>query len=539
MRRLIWAAALLVVVAAVLLGAALLSLNRIIAHEHDHLLRQARAALGRDIAAGRITLHLWTGIGIRVDNLRVADDPRFSTADFARAASVIVQARLLPLLWGRLEVGRIDLAQPQIELIRDSAGEWNYASLGHGAPSTEARRDTSTPRTGTPAERLPFVITRANIADGTVTIIDRSRQPEETTRLTQVGVSVGDIGEDTPVSFSLDTALLENRRNVHLRGVAGPWHQAPGIPLRVDGSLGPIGPHALSVGDLHLEATLTPIGLDVSQLSGRAFDGSFQLTGQYPSRHDGEASLKGVLSNIALAQVLQLTMSDAPERLAGTGRLTVNLHAAGATAAAMRASLTGQVAAEAQDAVLKDFNLVNETLGRLTDLPKISELVSRKVKPKYARLFSEPDTRCRTLHATFQIAEQRLRTDDLTIEATDYGVRATGWIGFDREMDLAGTLAMSEAFSRDVVADVKEARYLLDEHQQLAIPFRLRGQIGKARPQPDTAYLVARLSQAITPGTVKDLVEKFLGSKPRQPAAPKPGKAENPIEQRLRELLGR
>jgi hypothetical protein len=90
-----------------------------------------------------------------------------------------------------------------------------------------------------------------------------------------------------------------------------------------------------------------------------------------------------------------------------------------------------------------------------------------------------------------------------------------------------------------VVADVKEARYLLDEHQQLAIPFRLRGQIGKARPQPDTVYLVARLSQAIAPGAVKDLVEKFLGSKPRQPAAPEPGKAENPIEQRLRDLLGR
>jgi uncharacterized protein involved in outer membrane biogenesis len=539
MRGLIWAAALLVAIAAVLLGAAVLSLNRIIAHEHDHLLQQARAALGRDITTSRISVRLWGGIGIRVDDLQVADDPRFGTADFARAANVIVRASLLPLLSGRLEVSRIDLTQPQIQLIRNSAEEWNYASLGHAASTTKAQPGTSAPSaTGAPGQ-LPFVITRANIADGTVIIIDRSRQLEETTRLTQVDLSVGDIGADTPVSFGLDTALQGNRRNVHLRGVAGPWHQASGIPLRVDGSLGPIGPNALRVGDLHLEATLTPISLDVSQLSGRAFDGSFQLTGQYPLRHDGEASLKGVLSNIALARVLQLTMSDAPQRIAGSGQLTVNLHAAGATPAAMRASLTGQVAAEAQDAVLKDFNLVDETLGRLTDLPKIGELVSRRVKPKYARLFSEPDTRFRTLHATFQIAEQRLRTDDLTLEATDYGVRAAGWIGFDREMDLTGTLAMSEAFSHDVVADVKGARYLLDEHQQLAIPFRLRGQIGRARPQPDTTYLVARLSQAIAPGAVKDLIEKFLGSKPRRPAAPKPGKAENPIEQRLQDLLGR
>jgi hypothetical protein len=543
MRRLVWAAALLVAIVAALLGAAAFSLNRIIAHEHDRLLQQARAALGRDVTAGRISVRLWGGIGIRVDDVLVQDDPRFGTADFARAASVIVRARLLPLLRGRLEVSRIDLMQPQIQLIRDSAGEWNYAGIGRAASSTEGRPRPSAPRTVAPPavapEQLPLVISRANITDGTITIIDRSRQPEETTRLAQVDLSVGDISQDSPITFNMDAALQGNRRNIHVRGIAGPWRQASAMPLRIDGSLGPIDPHGLRVEDMHLEAALTPTALDMSQLSGEAFGGSFQLAGRYPLRHNGEASLNGALSNIALAQVLQLTMSDAPERLAGTGRLTLNVHATGTSAEAMRASLTGQVGADGQDVVLKDFNLVDDVLGRISGLPKLGDLVSRRVKPKYARLFSESDTHFRTLHATFQIAEQRLRTDDLTVEATDFGVRAAGWIGFDREMDLTGTLEMSKAFSRDVVADVREARYLLDDHEQLAIPFRLRGRIGKARPQPDTAYLVARLSQAIAPGAFRDLVEKLLGPKPPQPAAPQPGKAENPIEQRLRDLLGR
>jgi uncharacterized protein involved in outer membrane biogenesis len=539
MRRLLWIALLLAAIAAVVLGAAALSLNHIIAREHDHLLQQARAALGRDLAAGRISVRLWGGIGIRVDDLEVAEDPRFGAADFARAASVTVRARLLPLLWGRLELSRIDLTQPQIELIRNDAGDWNWASIGHAASRTKAQPGTSIPSTTGPSDPLPFVITRATITDGSMNIIDRSRQPEQTIPLAQVDLDVTDIGQDTPIRFSLDAALHKDRRNIHLRGVVGPWQQASGLPLRVDGNLGPIGPHALRLGDLHLDATLTPISLQVSHLTGRAFDGSFQLTGQYPLRHDGEAFLKGILSHMALAQVLQLTMRDAAQHFAGSGRLAVDLHAAGASAAAVRATLTGQVVADAQDAVLKDFNLVDETLRRLTDLPKIGQLVSRNVKPRYARLFSEPDTRFRTLHATFQIADQRLRTDDLAIEAADYSVRATGWFGFDREIDLAGTLAMSKAFSRDVVADVKAARYLLDEHQELAIPFRLRGRIGKARPKPDAAYVAARLSQAIAPGAVKDLIEKFLGTKPHQPAASTPGKAENALERRLRELLDR
>jgi uncharacterized protein involved in outer membrane biogenesis len=539
MPRFLWAAVVLFAILAALLVAAGLSLSRIIDHERDRLLQQARAALGRDVAAERISVHLWGGLGVRVDHLRVADDPRFSTADFVQAASVIVRARLLPLLWGRLELGRIDLTQPQIQLIRDSAGKWNYASLGHITPSSETSPDDPPRGSHVSPEQLPFAISRANITDGGITIIDRSCQPEETMRLTQVDVTVSDIGEDTPVSFSVAAALQEDQRNVHVRGIAGPWRQASGIPLRLDGSVGPFGPYALRVGDLHLEATLTPTNLILSQFSGRAFDGSFQLTGQYPLLHGGEVLVQGSFSQIALAQALQPFMNDAPQRVAGSGRLTLNLRAAGTSAEAIGASLTGRVAADTQDAVLKDFNLVNEVLGQLTDLPNVGELVSRKVKPKYARLFSQPDTRFRTLHATFQIAEQRMHTDDLAIEATDYGVRGAGWIGFNREMDLAGTLAMSKAFTRDVVADVKQARYLVDEHEQLAVPFRLRGRIGTARPQPDTAYLAAHLSQAIAPGVIKNLVEKFLGNEPRRPAPPTPGQAENPMEQRLRDLLGR
>jgi uncharacterized protein involved in outer membrane biogenesis len=537
--RFLWATVVLIAILVALLVAAALSLNRIIDRERDRLLQQARTALGRNVAAERISVHLWGGFGVRVDHLRVSDDPRFSTADFVEAASVVVRARLLPLLWGRLELGRIDLTQPQIQLIRDSAGNWNCASLGHVTSSTGALPGDPPPGSRVSPEQLPFAISRANVADGSIIIIDRSRQPEDITRLTQVDVTVSDIGEDTPVSFRVAAALQGDRRNVNVRGIAGPWRQTSGIPLRLDGGVGPIGPYALSVADVHLEAMLTPTSLILSQFNGRAFDGSFQLTGQYPLVHGGEALVQGSFSQIALAQALQPLMNDAPRRVAGTGRLTVNLRAAGTSAEAMGASLTGRLAADTQDGMLKDFNLVNEVLGRLSDFPNVGELVSRKVKPKYAKLFSQPDTRFQTLSATFQIAEQRMHTDDLTIEATDYGVRAAGWIGFNREMDLTGTLAMSKAFTRDVVADVKQARYLVDEHEQLAIPFRLRGTIGTARPEPDIAYLVARLSQAIAPGVVKNLVEKFLGTASRRLAPPTPAQAENPLGQRLRHLLGR
>lgn len=542
MRKLLWIAGLLVLVAAGLVGTAALSLNRIIAQEHDRLLQRAQTALGRDVTADRITLNLWNGFGVRVDNPRVGDDPHFATADFARAATVIVRPKLLPLLRGRLAVRRIDVREPEVQLIRDSSGQWNYATLGRHAASAAHTPEPSAPAPSVPPEQLPFVIAQANVENGTFTIIDRSRQPEETMRVTQVDVRVGDIGAAMPIRFSLDAAVQGDTRNVHLHGRAGPWRAGAAAPLQLDGDLGPLGPDGLRVNDLHLDAALTPTTLQVAQLRGRAWNGSFQLAGQYPLRSGGdEVRLKGEFSQIAVGQLLRLTMRDLSRGAQGSARLTVDLHATGVSADALRASLAGQVVADVQDALLKDFNFVNETLGQLTNLPRIGELVSRKVKPKYGKLFSQRDTHVRRLHTTLNVAEQRMRTDDLTVEGDDFTVRGAGWLAFDRDIDLTGTLAMSKRFTRDVVADVKEARYLMDEHDELAIPFRLRGKLGQAKPQPDTTYLVARLSQAIAPGAVKDLVEKFLGSaRQKRPAPPStPGKADNPLEQRLRDLLGR
>ncbi|MFI5398158.1 MAG: AsmA family protein [Candidatus Binatia bacterium] len=539
MRKLGWVVIAVVSLGVVLVGAAALSLNRIIAHNRDGILQQARSTIGRDVAADRIALSLWGGIGVRVDHIRVADDPQFSTSDFAQAAAVIARAKLLPLLRGHLEVDHFDLQQPQIHLIRDASGRWNYQSIGRPTPSSGPESGDEPGATGVSPEQLPFVIGRANIEAGSLSVADRSQNPVQTTTVTQVDLMVGDIGDAAPVHFRLAAAVRADAQNVHVQGAVGPWANPAAIPLQLDGSLGPFGPQKIGIDALRLHAVLTPASLQVSQLDGDAFDGSFKLSGQVPLRGDSEVTLKGELTKIAIAQLLRLSSENAPLQIQGTGSLQLNLHAAGMSPDAIRSSLRGQVAGDIRDAVLKDFNLVNEVLGRLTDLPKIGELVSRNVKPKYSRLFSEPDTRFQTLHATFQIADQRMRTDDLAIVATDYGARAAGWIDFDRETDLSGTLSMSQAFSRDVVADVREAKYLLDEREQLALPFHLRGKLGAAKPQPDTGYLIARLAQGIAPGGVADLLGRLLGTTPGPPAKSKSDEPESALERKLRKLLGR
>jgi len=540
MRKLAWTLAVLALIGVAIVVTAALSLNRIIAQQQEHILEMASTAIGRPIAAKRMAVNLWDGIGVRVDQLRIGDDPRFSNAAFVEAQAVVAQAKLLPLLLHRqLEVGRVVLKAPQISLIRHADGRWNYESIGRQDQHERSKSTPSRPADTVPPGYLPFIVGRANIAHGTVTVTDATQTPPRTTVLSQIDLSVGDVSPATPISFALAAALQSETQNIRLRGTAGPLTNPTAIPLRLAGTIGPLGPQALRIEHLRLEALLTPASLQVSAFDGSAFDGTFALTGKIPRHTDGGLALKGECAKIAISKVLRLVSGDAARRIEGDGALDLDLHATGTTVEAVRPTVAGTVVADIAPGTIKDFNLVREVLGRLSNLPLVGNIISRSVQSKYAQLAADPDTHLGTVHATFHIADQRLRTDDLTVQADDFGVRATGWIGFNQEADLLGVLTMSRTFSRAVVSDIREVRFLLDDRGQIAIPFRLQGRLSDAKPQPDTGYLVTRLTQGIRSGSLKDLVGKLLGGKASGTPPRNPEGSDSAIERGLRKLFGR
>jgi AsmA protein len=87
-------------------------------------------ALGRKVTLGNLKLSL-SRRSLTAETLAIADDPNFSNAPFLSAKTVSVGVKLLPLILSRsLKVTGITLESPQVTLIRNAAGRWNYASLG-------------------------------------------------------------------------------------------------------------------------------------------------------------------------------------------------------------------------------------------------------------------------------------------------------------------------------------------------------------------------------------------------------------------------
>jgi uncharacterized protein involved in outer membrane biogenesis len=86
--------------------------------------------LNRPVSIGQLGLKLLP-LQIKVDGLSIGESPAFPQGKpFATANEVFLSASLLSLLRGSPEVKSVVLDKPQIELIKNAAGVWNFSSLG-------------------------------------------------------------------------------------------------------------------------------------------------------------------------------------------------------------------------------------------------------------------------------------------------------------------------------------------------------------------------------------------------------------------------
>lgn len=125
-------------------------------------------ALGRPVHFDRITLHLLPLPGLTIENFVVSENPDFGYEPVLRANSVEARLRISSLWRRRIEVSRISLDSPSINLVRrQDDGRWNLqgilmqASQLNSAPTAQARAGD--------APRFPYIEAtdaRINIKNG-------------------------------------------------------------------------------------------------------------------------------------------------------------------------------------------------------------------------------------------------------------------------------------------------------------------------------------------------------------------------------------
>jgi len=93
-------------------------------------------ALGRPVSVGSVSLRLFPRPGLNLQRLTVQDDPAFSAEPLLQADEVTASLRLTSLWRGRLEMARLSLSYPSLNLVRARNGHWNLESLLERARQT-------------------------------------------------------------------------------------------------------------------------------------------------------------------------------------------------------------------------------------------------------------------------------------------------------------------------------------------------------------------------------------------------------------------
>jgi AsmA protein len=172
---------------------------------------KASEALGRKVELGNLSLSILRG-ALRIDSIAIADDPKFSASPFLTATSVDVGVELMPLIFSQqLNVTDIEIEKPQVMMLRNPNGQWNFSSIGG---------NSSTPKTNSSSSARNVAIGKLELKDGQITVGNTNSQKRSV--YTDLNLKATDVAMNN--NFPVDFAMA-------LPG---------GGTMKIDGNVGPM-----------------------------------------------------------------------------------------------------------------------------------------------------------------------------------------------------------------------------------------------------------------------------------------------------------
>ena len=224
----------IIVVAAI----ALANLNSLINSHKDYLLVRAQESMGRTMSVGEIAVTLWGGIGVRLKQFALSDDPAFSKDPFVSAQDLQVNVKLMPLFKKQLEIRNMVLHKPVINVMRDKSGQFNFPTIGgEKAKKEKTAKEKEEKERAEKGAAPPLAVSLVDIDGGELRYSDAAQGIDF--RATDVDFKIKDINFDRPIDVDLKAAVLgAAKQNLKLKGHVGPvGPKADFSNLPIDGDL--------------------------------------------------------------------------------------------------------------------------------------------------------------------------------------------------------------------------------------------------------------------------------------------------------------
>jgi len=183
------------------------------------------AAVGRKVQIGNLSLSLFRG-ALGADNLSIADDPKFSSSPFLTAKALNVGVEMMPLISSRqVHVTSITIDSPQVTLLHDPSGKWNYSTFGGAAAKQTTGQTPSagqTPNAGQTSNTGELSVKKLELTNGQVIVGSTKSQKRST--YSNVKVTASDVTMSSKFPFTV-SADLPGGGNFKLDGSIGPFNE--------------------------------------------------------------------------------------------------------------------------------------------------------------------------------------------------------------------------------------------------------------------------------------------------------------------------
>lgn len=320
------------ILACLVLGALALAAVVLLFDPNDH--RDRLAALVRDQTGrelrlqGPLELSLFPWLAVEARDAQLGNAPGFDDRPMLQVERVSAQLRLLPLLSGKIRVGRVELNGLEIHLARDVQGHTNwqdFTALGHD-PSGDGRgartgrdaltRQEEVAEPGSPA--LDFSL--EGVQADKVRLVWEDQQAAQRIVLEDGRLAVGAVRPGAPLDLEADFHFSltepELRGRFQLAGalafdLATQEYACPRLTLALhaEGSV-------LPGGEVQASLALDQVRADLSK--GRASASAFTLLG-YGARVSGSLAARNLFEAPAVSGVLELQNTDLRAMLQSIG----------------------------------------------------------------------------------------------------------------------------------------------------------------------------------------------------------------------------
>jgi AsmA protein len=203
--------------------------------------QEASDALGRKVQLGNLSLSILSG-SVGIDDLMVSDNPKYNSGPFLTAKQVKVGVELIPLIFSQqLNITQVTIVNPQVTMLKDPNGRWNFSSIGRSSTPAEKKPE---PSGASSAAAQSVSIKKLQLQNGQLTLGNTNSKQRSV--YANVNLTATDVAMDSnfPVLFSMG---LPGGGTMTVNGNAGPVDQK-------DAAFTPMNAK-LSVGNMDLAST--------------------------------------------------------------------------------------------------------------------------------------------------------------------------------------------------------------------------------------------------------------------------------------------